>query len=190
MRNWFCCSDLNAIQAVAGAAFVAVALFAWAVGLQAVSPADPDVDLSLPYWLLWQLGALAIAFAGAWSLWFGSRRAAWTRSLALGVFTLTIFVNAYTASFGDYRGEVWQTVNPLFIASCSVVAVALWQCGCNAGRVGSVITVMMAVVVFVNAYFTNDGVVWQIMNPLMILSALTWAAVANKVNVARPDPAE
>lgn len=178
MRNPFCRCDLNAIQAISGAAFVSVALFAWAVGLRAVSPANPDIELARPYWLLWQLGALVIAFAGVWQLWFSTRRAAWTRSLALGVFTLAIFVNAYTVGFDDYDSEVWLTVNPLFIAFGSVAAVVLWRCGCAAGRVGSAVPVALGAVVFVNAYFVNNGVVWQIMNPLMMLTALAGAAVA------------
>lgn len=190
MRRPLCRCDLNAVQAIAGAAFVAVALFAWAVGLRAVSPADPDIDLARPFWLLWQLGALVIAFAGVWSLWFASRRVAWTRSLALGVLTLAVFVNAYTGGFGDYDSEVWLTVNPLFIAFASVAALALWRCGCAAGRVGAVIAVALAVVDFVNAYFTNQGVVWQIMNPLMMLATLAWAAGAGRANVVETKTAE
>lgn len=181
MRNLFCRCDLNAVQVIAGAAAVSIALFAWAVGLEIISPADPNIDLARPYWLLWQLGALVIAFAGVWSLWFGSRRATWPLSLALGVFTLAIFVNAYTGGFGDYDGEVWLTVNPLFMAACSVAALALWRCGCVAGRVGAVIAAALAAVDFVNAYFINHGVAWQIMNPLMMLAALAWAAGVSRV---------
>ncbi len=184
MRNLFCRCDLNAVQAIAGAAFVAVALFAWAVGLRAISPSDPDIDLAQPYWLLWQLGALVIAFAGVWQLWFSARRAAWTRSLALGIFALAIFVNAYTGWFGDYDSEVWLTVNPLYIAFGSVAAVALWRCGCAAGKAGAAVSVVLAAVVFVNAYFVNNGVAWQIMNPLMMLSALAWATAARHANAA------
>lgn len=190
MRGPFCRCDLNAVQAIAGAALVAIALFAWAVGLRAVSPADPDIDLARPYWLLWQLGALAIAFGGVWQPWFGTRRAAWTRSLALGVFTLAIFLNAYTGGFGDYDSEVWLTVNPLFIAFGSVAALALWRCGCVAGRVGAVIVAALVVVDFINAYFTNHGVVWQVMNPLMMLASLAWAAGASRANVAAPESGE
>ena len=45
----------------------------------------------------------------------------------------------------------------------------------------------LAVVVFVNAYFTNHGVVWHIMNPLMMLSA---QAGASRANAAAPDTGE
>lgn len=184
MRNLFCRCELNAVQAVAGAAMVTVALFAWAVGLRAVSPADPDIDLDRPYWLLWQLGALVIAFAGVWQLWFSTRQVAWTRSLALAAFTVAVFINAYTDGFGDYGSEVWLTVNPLFIAFSSVAALAFWRCGVVAGRLGAVIIAVLVAVDFVNAYFTNYGVVWQIMNPLMMLAALVWVAGANKANTA------
>lgn len=187
MRNPFCRCDLNAVQAIAAAAFVAVALFAWAVGLRAISPSDADADLARPYWLLWQLGALVIAFAGVWQLWFSARRTAWTRSLALGAFTLAVFLNAYTGRFGDYDSEVWLTINPLFIAFSSVAAVVLWRCGCAVGRVGAAVSVILAAAVFVNAYFTNHGVVWQIVDPMMMLSALAWAAgLARHANNAEP----
>ena len=119
MRNLFCRCDLNAIQAVAGAAIVTTALFAWANGSAMFD--QPDVDnVANPLWQVWQIGALVIAFAGVWPLWFGTRRVSWVRSLALGVFALTIFVNTYTGVFGDYSGEVWATVNPLFLAFFSV----------------------------------------------------------------------
>ena len=174
----------NAAQVIAGSAFVAVALFAWAVGLQAITPPDPDIYLARPFWLLWQLGALGIAFAGAWQLWLGSRRVAWTRSLALGFLTLAIFLNAYTDWFGEYDGEVWQVVNPLFVAFASVAVVTLWRCGCAAGRIGAAMIAALAVVDLANAYFIDSGVVWQILNPLMMLAALAWAAGASPSGVS------
>ena len=187
MRNPFCRCDLNAVQVIAGAAFVAVALFAWAAGLETISPADPDSDLARPYWLLWQLGALLIAGAGVWQLWFSSGRATWTRGLALGILTLVVFINSYTDGFGDYDGEVWLTVNPLFIALSSVAALTLWRRGGPAGYAGGAVSAALGAVVFVNAYFANHGAVWDAMNPLMMLAALAWAAMANKANVVRPD---
>jgi hypothetical protein len=102
----------------------------------------------------------------------------------LGIFTVAVFANTYSdAWFGDYSDEVWQTVNPLFIAFCSVAAVALWRCGCAVGRIGAAKAVVLGVVVFVNAYFTNNGIVWQIMDPLMMLAALAWAAGALRAGV-------
>ena len=85
---------------------------------------------------------------------------------------------------------MWRTVNPLFIASCSVAAVALWRCGCVAGKVVAVAPAALGIVVFANAYFLNLGVLWDILDPVRMLTELTWAAVANKANVVRPEPTE
>ena len=85
--------------------------------------------------------------------------------------------------------QVWLTVNPLFIAFCSVAAVALWRCGCAVGRIGAAKAVVLGVAVAVNAYFTNNSIVWQILDPLMILAALAWAAGALKAEVAEPKDA-
>ena len=185
MRNLFCRCELNAVQAIAGAAIVTVALFAWANGSAMFDQHDVD-NVTNPLWQVWQIGALVIVFASVWPLWFGTRRVSWVRSLALGVFAVTIFVNTYTGVFGDYSGEVWATVNPLFLAFCSVSAPALWRCGCPAGRVGAGIVVILGIVVFFNAYFINDGVVWRIMDPLMTMAALAWAAGASRANPAEP----
>ena len=180
--------DLDPIAAVAAAAFIMLAIFAWTVK---TAVADPD-DLGVTHWgwKLWQIGPLVMGFAGAWWLWQGTRRVAWVRSLALAVLALTVLINGYTGLFGDYQGDVWRTVNPLFIASCSVAAVALWRCGCPAGKVGALVSVILGAVVFANAYFVNNGVVWQILDPVRMLTELTWAAVANKANVAASDSTE
>ena len=165
---------MGSIAAIAAVAFVALAIFAWA---EKTSVVDPN-ELSTSYWpwRLWQLGPLVIALAGVWWLWFSTRRVAWVRGLALGVFALAVLANTYSGLFGDYSAEVWQTVNPLFIAFSSVAAVALWRCGCAAGRVGTVIAAALGIVIFINAYFTNNVILWQIMDPLMMLAALAWAA--------------
>ena len=73
---------------------------------------------------------------------------------------------------------------PCSIAFASVAAVALWRSGRPAARIGAVLVAALAVVDFVNAYFVNETVVWQIMNPLMIMAALAWAAGALKSNLA------
>lgn len=38
-------------------------------------------------------------------------------------------------------------------------------------------------VVFANAYFVDNGVAWQILNPLGLLTVLVWAAVAGPVSL-------
>ena len=174
--------DLDPIAAVAAAAFIALAIFALdgenrnrrprrprrrGLGLEAVAnwPAGDGLRRRLVFWL-------------------STRRVAWVRSLALGLVALTVFINGYTGLFGDYSGDVWRTVNPLFIASCSVAAVALWRCGCPAGKVGAFVSVILGAVVFANAYFVNNGILWQILDPVRMLTELSWAAVANKANTA------
>ena len=81
---------------------------------------------------------------------------------------------------------MWRTVNPLFIGSSSVAAVALWRSGCTAGRAGAVVSAALGILVFTNAYFVNSGVVWQILDPARMLTAVAWAAGASQANVATP----
>ncbi len=177
--------DLNAVQSIAACAFVALAIFAWTERTVIV---DPD-GLSVAYWpwKLWQIGPLVMGFVGVWWVWLSTRRVPWVRSLALGILAAVVLANGYTGVFGEYWGEVWRTVNPLFIASCSVAAVVLWRCGCAAGRVGAAVCVVLGVVVFANAYFVNNGVVWQILDPVRMLTELTWAAGAVRANIAAPE---
>ena len=189
MRKYFCHANLNPVQSLAGAALLAVALFAWAHATQQVVD-RPDVP-SVANWLwrLWQLGALTMALAGVWWLWFATRRAAWTRSLALAIYALIVFLNTYHgAIFGDDRGNVWEVINPLFIAFCSVSAVALWRRRPRrlAARAAAVPFLILAAADFVNAYFLNTPVIWWIMNPLMIIAALFWTAAAPQTETAAP----
>ena len=81
-------------------------------------------------------------------------------------------------------GNVWRTVNPLFIGSSSVAAVALWRSGLTAGQVGAVVSAALGALVFANAYFVNNGVVWQILDPVRMLTALAWATSASEPNAA------
>ena len=106
MQNLCRCRDLTALEAVIAAAFLVIALFGWSVGSAAVDP--ESLNVANWRWQLWQIGALLIAVPGVWWLWLGTQRVAWVRVLALGLFTLLVFVNTYTESlFGDYVGEVW-----------------------------------------------------------------------------------
>ena len=127
-----------------------------------------------------------MGMGGVWWLWLSTRRVAWVRSLALGLLALVVLANAYTGLFGNYWGEVWRTVNPIFIGSASVAAVALWRSGGAAGRVGAAASVALGGVLFANGYFVNNGVIWQIMDPLRMLTALAWAAGALEAEVAEP----
>ena len=182
MRSLFAPRDLSPIAAIAASAFVAMAIFAWTERTVIV---DPD-GLSVPYWpwKLWQIGPLLMGFVGVWWVWLSTRRVAWVRSLALGILAAVVFANGYTGLFGEYWGDVWRTVNPLFIGSCSVAAVVLWRCGCAAGKVSAAISVALGAVVFANAYFVNNGILWQILDPVRMLTELAWAAGASRANVA------
>ena len=180
--------DLSPIPAAAAAAFVVLAVFAWTERTVVV---DPE-GLSVAYWpwKLWQIGPLLMGFGGVWWVWLSTRRVPWVRSLALGMAALVVLANGYSDLFGDYWGDVWRTVNPLFIGSSSVAAVALWCCGCPAGRVGAVVSVALGALVFANGYFVNNEVIWQILNPVRMLTALAWAAGASQATVGTPESGE
>ena len=173
--------NLGPIPAVAATAFVALAIFAWTERTVLV---DPE-GMSVPYWpwKLWQIGPLLMGFAGAWWLWLSTRRVPWVRSLGLSVLALAVLANGYSDLFGDHWGNVWRTVNPLFIGSSSVAAVALWRCGHPAGRVGAVVSALLGALVFANGYFVDNGIIWQILNPARMLTALAWAAIADPGNI-------
>ena len=126
-----------------------------------------------------------------------TRRVPWVCSLALGILALVVLANGYSDLFGDYWGDVWRTVNPLFIGSSSVfigsssvAAVALWRSGHTTGQVGAVVSAALGALVFANAYFVNNGVVWQILDPARMLTALAWAAGASQANVATAESGE
>ena len=177
--------DLGPIPAAAAAAFVALAIFAWTERTVLV---DPE-RMSVPYWpwKLWQIGPLLMGCGGVWWVWLSTRHVPWVRGLALGILALVVLANAYSDLFGDHWGDVWRTVNPLFIGSSSVAAVALWRCGCTAGRVGAVVSAALGTLVFANGYFLDNGVIWQILNPVRMLTALAWTAGAVQANVATPE---
>ena len=100
---------------------------------------------------------------------------------------LVVLANAYSDLFGDYRGDVWRTVNPLFIGSSSVAAVALWRAGHAAGRAGAVVSAALGAVLFANAYFVNNGDAWQVLDPARVLASLAWAAGAGHANASTPE---
>ena len=180
--------DLGPIPAVAATAFLALAIFAWTERTVLV---DPD-RMSVPYWpwKLWQIAPLLMGIVGVWWLWLSTRRVPWVRSLALGVLALVVLTNGYGDWFGDHWGNVWRTVNPLFIGSSSVAGVVLWRSGHPAGRGGAVVSVSLGALVFANGYFVDNGVIWQVLNPVRMLTALAWAALATQANRPTPETGE
>ena len=176
--------DLKPIPAMAATAFVALAIFAWTERTVLV---DPD-GRSVPYlpWKLWQIPPLLMGFGGAWWLWASTRGVPWVRSLALGTLAVVVLANAYAGAFGEYTGDVWRTVNPLFLGSASVATVAMWRAGRAAGRAGAVISALLGAVVFANAYFLSNGDLWPVLDPARMLASLAWAAGASQANVSAP----
>ena len=174
--------DLPPIPAVAAAAFLALAIFAWTERTVLV---DPD-GMSVPYWpwKLWQIAPLLMGICGVWWLWFSTQRVPWVRSLALGILAFVVLANAYSGLFGDHWGNVWRTVNPLFIGSSTVSAVTLWRSGLPAGQAAGALSAALGALVFANAYFVNNTVIWQILDPVRMLTSLAWAAGATCANAA------
>ena len=187
MLKPFAPRDLGPIPALCAIAFLALAIFAWTERTVLV---DPE-GMSVPYWpwKLWQIGPLLMGLAGVWWVWLSTQQVHWTRSLALGLLALVVLANGYSDLFGDHWGNVWRTVNPLFIGCSGVAAAAFWRSRSPWGYVGAVVSAGLGALVFANAYFVDNGVIWQILNPVRMLTAVAWAAFANQADVASPKQA-
>ena len=182
MLRLFAPRDLAPIPAVAVTALLVLAIFAWTERTVVVDP--EGMSVSYWPWKLWQIGPLLMGLGGVWWVCASARRVPWVRSLALGVLALAVLLNGYSGLFGEYWGDVWRTVNPLFIGSASVAVVTLWRCGCAVGRVAALVSAGVGGLVFANAYFVNNGVLWDVLDPVRMLMALAWAAGASQVDVA------
>ncbi len=170
--------DLGAAEALLYAAILFVALFAWGASTGMLSR-EGLPNTSNWAWRLWQVGALLMALPGVWWLWRGTQRIQWTRGLALVVLAVAVVLNAYGNGFFDgHVGDVWKSTNPIFLG-CTLIAVpALWRRGSLLARSGALFVAAQGVVLFINAYFVNNGAIWDALDPLRILTMLAWAVAA------------
>ena len=186
MSRLFRRRELGAAEALLSAAILGVALFAW--GTQTDLFDRPGLASTSNWtWRLWQLGALLMGIPGVWWIWRGTRRVAWTRSLTLSVLALVVFLNAYTDSlFAGHVGDVWNAVNPLFLGCSTIAVVALWSRGGFWDGIGASLFAVLGTVLFINAYFVNHDILWEVLDPLRVLVLLLWAIAALRMDV-RPE---
>ena len=180
--------DLEPIPAIAAAAFVALAIFAWTERTILV---DPE-GLSVPYWpwKLWQICPLLMGLCGVWWVWLSTRRVPWGAQSSAG-----------HISPGGSRQRIQRPVRRLSgrcVAHCQSVvhrlldrggggAMALWtHCGasgrggfCGDRRPG-----------FRQRILRQQRGSWQILDPLRMLTSLAWAAGASQANVSTPESGE
>lgn len=184
--------DLGVIDSFIGAGILVVAVFTWAERSVMVHP-DPSVEVVDNWkWQLWQIGPVVFSLIGVWLLWRNTSKVPWFRTLCLSSLAMAILLNQYTDVF-NHSGNLWLTIDPLFIACATVAICTGWRRvmaqrhGMESGNpftlIAAVVATGMAVAVLVNAYFTNDVGAWNILDPLMILSLLTWAIAARRTNV-------
>lgn len=182
--------DLGIIDSLIGAGMLAVAVFMWAERSVEVDAYAEGPDNWK--WQLWQMGTVVLAIVGVWLLWRNTSKVPWVRTVCLVALAVAYLLNNYTDVF-QHSANVWNTVNPLFIA-CATVAICTGWRRVMAQRQGmepanpfvfiaAVIATGMAVAVFVNAYFTNDEGAWNVLDPLIILTLLIWASAVRRTNV-------
>lgn len=188
MRCWLERHNLGFAGSLAAAAVVAAMLFAWIDAGSVVSETRLNVDSWA--WKIWQFAALLIAVPGVWWLWRNTRNVTSAWALVLVGFAVVVFVNTYgdhssdfsASPFGENTQTVWECVNALVVGFSVAGALTLWERGGTAYRVGALLALGFGALDFVNANFLQIGVLWQIIDPLIILAALYWAA-----DEARPE---
>ena len=170
--------DLGAAEALLSAAILFVALFAWGASTDMFSR-EGLASTDNWAWRLWQVGALLMGIPGVWWLWRGTQRVVWTRGVALAVLAFAVFLNAYGNGFFDgHVGNVWKATNPIFLGCTFIAVPLLWRQGSLLARLGALFIGAQGVVLFINAYFVNNGTIWDALDPLRILTLLAWAVVA------------
>ena len=178
MRNPIRPRDLGAAEALLSAAILFVALFAWGASTDVFSR-EGLASTDNWAWRLWQVGALLMGIPGVWWLWRGTQRVVWTRGVALAVLAFAVFLNAYGNGFFDgHVGNVWKTTNPIFLGCTFIAVPLLWRQGSLLARLGALFIGAQGIVLFINAYFVNNGTIWDALDPMRILTLLAWAVVA------------
>lgn len=182
--------DLGIIDSLIGAGILVVAVFTWAERSEMVDPNDELVDNWK--WQLWQIGPVVISVVGVWLLWRNTSKVPWVRTVSLVALAMAILLNQYTDIFNN-SGNLWNTIDPLFIACGTVAVAAGWgrvmaqRQGIEAANpftlIAMVIALGLAATVLINNYFVGDAGAWDILDPLMILALLTWAIGARRTNV-------
>ena len=187
MNSLFRPRNLGAAEALCGAAILFVALFAWGASTDMFSR-EGLASTDNWAWRLWQVGALLMAIPGVWWLWRATQRVVWTRGAALALLAVVIFLNVYGDGFFEgHVGNVWKASNPLFLG-CAIVAVTvLWGRGSLLDRLGAAFLGALGIVLFINAYFVNNGVIWDAIDPMRILVLLVWSAAALSPGLGAPE---
>lgn len=181
MRCWLERHNLGFAGSLAAAAVVAAMLFAWIDAGSVVSETRLNVDSW--GWKIWQFAALLIAVPGVWWLWRNTRNVKSAWALVLVGFAVVVFVNMYgdhssdfsASPFGENTQTVWESINALVVGFSVAGALTLWERGGAACRVGALLALAFGALDFINANFLQIGVLWQIIDPLIILAALYWA---------------
>ncbi|MDE2898692.1 MAG: hypothetical protein OXO54_10255 [Chloroflexota bacterium] len=181
MRCWLERHNLGFAGSLAAAAVVAAMLYAWIDAGSVVSETRINVDSW--GWKIWQFAALLITVPGVWWLWRNTRNVKSAWALILVGFAAVVFVNYYgdhsedfsASAFGENTQAVWESINALVVGFAVAGALALWQRGGTAYRVGALLALAFGVLDLINATFLQNGTLWQILDPLIILAALYWA---------------
>ena len=170
--------DLTPAAALAVYAFVFVAVFAWAHQDTAISGVVDGGWL----WRLWHIGTLIIAIIGVSAAWLMTKSCPWVRGLGLCVFTVVVFINSYNHElFGIYSGTVWHTANSLFIGFTNLAAVVLLR---RRAYLLAIVVVVIGYGIRINGLLFDVRVIWDIMNPLIMLTALACAVDAFQTKTA------
>ncbi len=174
--------DLTPAAALAAVAALVLVTAVWAQGIHLLEPEEtPGLEW---LWTLLSATPLLPGIAGAWWVWLCSGRARLALSAWLAFMCMLVLLNAYTGLFGEIDGDIWRTLNALFVGCASVAAVALWQCGSAAARVVAALSGAAGAALLANAYFLGIGDAWQYINPTMAAASLAWAAILARASAS------